>query len=215
MACCCPHSQSAGRLFSFFARRYRKRFQKKGFEPSQKQLLQGIKQAGYKSASILEIGSGVGHLHQTLIEDGASSATGVDLAAKMIEEARRWAADRNIADKVNYINDDFVTLNDNSIENADITILDKVICCYPDADALVHKSLAKTVHVYAVTYPRKRFITLAGEKIGAAIMWLFRSCFRSYVHDPAQIESWITEQGYCKQYENKTFIWLTQVYSKI
>ena len=92
MNCCCPHSNSANRFFSFFAGRYRKRFEKRGFEPSQEQLMKGLEQAGYQDAKILEIGSGVGHLHQTLLERGAASAVGVDLASKMIEEARRWAA---------------------------------------------------------------------------------------------------------------------------
>lgn len=214
MSCCCPHSQSAGKFFSFFARRYRKRFQKKGFEPSQKQLMEGIRQAGFQDASILEIGSGVGHLHQTLLEQGARKATGVDLAPNMIKEARQWAADRNLADRVSYIIDDFVTMDENLTQVADITVLDKVICCYPDANALVHKSLAKTRRVYAVTYPRKRLITRIGEKLAFAVMWLIRSSFRSYVHDPDMIEAWITEQGYNKLYENKTVIWLTQVYVK-
>ena len=84
MSCCCPEAKSASRFFSFFARRYRKRYAKKGFEESQKQLVEGLTQAGISDSSLLEIGSGVGYLHQTLLEQGATSATGVDLAPKMI-----------------------------------------------------------------------------------------------------------------------------------
>ena len=214
MSCCCPHSRSAGKLFSIFARRYRKRFQKKGFEPSQKQLMEGLSQAGYEGASILEIGSGVGHIHQTLLEQGARQAMGIDLAPKMIEEAQQWANDRDLGDRTDYIEGDFVTMGNDNIEIADITVLDKVICCYPDADALVHKSLQKTGRIYAVTYPRKHMLTMIGEKIGIVVMWLIRSCFHPYVHDPEQIEAWITGQGFEKLYENKTLIWLTQVYVK-
>ncbi|MBE9516385.1 MAG: methyltransferase domain-containing protein [Proteobacteria bacterium] len=214
MSCCCPHSRSAGKLFSFFAHRYRKRFQKKGFEPSQKHLMEGITQAGFQQASILEIGSGVGHLHQSLLEQGAQQAAGIDLAPAMIEEAQQWADDRGLADRTTYIEGDFVTMEEGATLAADITILDKVICCYPDADALVHKSLQKTGRVYAVTYPRQHMLTKIGEKIGIFVMWLFRSCFHPYVHDPQQIEAWITSQGFEKQYESKTLIWLTQVYVK-
>jgi hypothetical protein len=39
MNCCCPHSRSASKFFSFFAGRHRKRFEKKGFEPSGMQVL--------------------------------------------------------------------------------------------------------------------------------------------------------------------------------
>jgi len=68
---CCPHSLDAGKFFSRFARRTSKRFSKKGFEPSQKQLLEGIRKQGIDGASLLEIGCGVGALHQALLESGA------------------------------------------------------------------------------------------------------------------------------------------------
>jgi SAM-dependent methyltransferase len=88
---CCPHALAAGRLFSFFARRYRKRFARRGLEPSQRQLLAGLDAVGYAHASVLEIGCGVGHLHQTLLERGARDAIGVDLAPAMLRQTSRPA----------------------------------------------------------------------------------------------------------------------------
>jgi magnesium-protoporphyrin O-methyltransferase len=174
MSCCCPHSNSANRFFSFFAGRYRKRFEKKGFEPSQKQLMEGLEQAGYQGAKILEIGSGVGHLHQTLLEKGASSAIGVDLASKMIEEARRWAGQRQLAGRVEYVEGDFMEINQ-SVPEVDVTILDKVVCCYPDADGLVHASLNKTRRVYALTYPRNRWYVRFGMGFMTLLLKIARS----------------------------------------
>ena len=214
MTCCCPHSRSGGRLFSLFARSYRKRFSKKGFEPSQQQLLQGLEHAGYADATLLEIGSGVGHLHMTLLERGAKSAIGIDLAPKMIDEAKNWAADRGLTERTRYLQGDFMAMLQ-QIEPCEVTILDKVVCCYPDADGLVHRSLEKTARVYALTYPRYRWYTRLGEKLGIMLMFLLRSSFRPYVHDPEEIEQWITAQGFTKCFEASTMIWLTQVYHKI
>lgn len=211
MRCCCPHSNSANRFFSFFAGRYRRRFEKKGFEPSQKQLMEGLEQAGYQDASILEIGSGVGHLHQTLLEQGAASAIGVDLASKMIEEARRWAEERTLTDRTDYVEGDFMEISE-SLPDADVTLLDKVVCCYPDADGLVHSSLSKTGRVYALTYPRDRWYVRVMMGFVALAMKIVRSDFRPYVHDPERIEKWITEAGFDKLYQNNNMVWLTQVY---
>jgi len=61
---CCAHAGSANRFFSFFARRYHKKYLKKGLEKTQLQLVSGLTQAGYKQSTLLEIGSGVGYLHQ-------------------------------------------------------------------------------------------------------------------------------------------------------
>lgn len=213
MTCCCPHSRSANRFFSFFAGRYRKRFEKKGFEPSQKHLIEGLQQAGYADATILEIGSGVGHLHQTLLEQGAESAVGIDLAAKMVEEAKTWAADRCLADRTEYVEGDFMELSD-EVDAADVTIMDKVVCCYPDADGLVHRSLDKTRRVYALTYPRDRWYIKAVMEFTAGVMKLFRSDFRSYVHDPEIVEQWINDAGFSKTYQNNNLVWLTQVFVK-
>jgi len=211
MSTCCGHAQSAGRFFSFFARRARKRFERKGFEPSQKQLMAGLEQVGYQEASVLDIGCGVGHLHQTLLERGARAAVGIDLAPKMLSEAKDWAEERGLGDRVDYVAGDFLTLGER-IEEADICVLDKVVCCYPDARGLVQKSLAKTARVYGLTYPRDRWFIRLGTETIAFLLWMIRSDFRPYVHDPLRIERWISENGFEKHFEDQTTAWLTQVY---
>jgi len=213
MSCCCLHTRSAGRFFSLFARRYRKRFESKGFEPSQKQLLAGLDALGYRGNSVLEIGSGVGHLHQTLLERGARSAVGVDLAPKMLAEARRWADERDLGERVTYLEGDFMDRAP-EIDAADITILDKVICCYPDADGLVRASLAKARQGYAFTVPRERWFVRLGVGVLAAAMRIIRSNFRPYVHDIHKIDAHIIDAGFGKCFEASTAVWLTRVYQR-
>lgn len=213
MSCCCPHSRSGSRVFSLFARNYRKRFSKKGFEPSQRQLMEGLQQAGFEKASLLEIGSGVGHLHMSLLEQGAAEATGIDLSPRMIEEATDWSKERGLSDRVRYYQGDFMDILP-QIDTADVTVLDKVVCCYPDADGLVHASLDRTTRVYALTYPRYRLSVRMAVAFGALLMKIIGSDFRPYAHSPDEIEQWIREAGYEKQYQNTTFIWLTQLYIK-
>jgi magnesium-protoporphyrin O-methyltransferase len=213
MSCCCPHSKSGGRIFSFFARGYRRRFTKKGFEPSQVQLMAGLKQAGYNDATLLEVGSGVGYMHQVLLEQGAKTAVGIDLAGDMLDEARDWAAEKGLTERTEYIQGDFIELLD-QVEVADVTILDKVVCCYPFAELLINSSTAKTTRVYALTYPRKRWFIKLAIEIMAIGLKLIGSDFRAFVHEPADIERWIIKAGFKKDYQAQTFIWLTQVYIK-
>ncbi len=214
MPCCCPHSRSAGKFFSFFAKSYRRRFNKKGFETSQQQLVNGISQINFDNKTLLEIGCGVGHLHQSLLEQGATSAVGIELSDKMLIEAKDWAKQRGLADKTSYLEGDFIELVD-TIETSDIVIMDKVVCCYPDADALIHRSLEKCNDSIALTYPRKTWYTSFGTEVLAIILKLLGSSFRPYVHDPLQIENWIAEQDFKKVVQEQTAIWLTQVYQRI
>ena len=210
---CCAHAGSASRFFSFFARRYHKKYLKKGLEKTQLQLVAGLAQAGFDQSTLLEIGSGVGYLHQQMIKSGATSALGIDLSDKMLHEAKKLALSQGLENQTDYLQGDFLDLIP-EIEKADVTVLDKVVCCYPDANSLVHESVKKTNRVYGLTYPRKNLMTKTGEFIIAIIMKIFRSDFRSYVHDPLLIEQWITEQGFRKLYQDQTLVWLTQVYVK-
>ncbi len=200
-------------MFSFFAKRYRRRFEKKGFEASQKQLMAGLRQAGFRHATVLEIGSGVGYLHHTLLQEGAKSAMGVELSARMLEEARIWAQEKGLAERTRYIEGDFLAIAD-EIPPAEVVVMDKVVCCYPDAEGLVKAAVARSGRVLALTYPRDRWITRAGEVLGTILLKLIGSDFRPYVHDPEAIEEWICNAGFRKQFQDQTFIWLTQIYIK-
>jgi len=175
--------------------------------------MEGLSQAGFANATVLEIGSGVGYLHQHLLTNGAAAATGIDLSNKMLVEAQHLAEHQGLDKQVVYLHGDFLNLVDD-IESAEVTLLDKVVCCYPDAQNLVTDSVKKTNRVYGLTYPRKTWLTRAGEKIMAVVMKILRSDFRSYVHDPLAIERWVIAGGFTKLYENRTSIWLTQVYLK-
>ncbi|TAM48454.1 MAG: methyltransferase domain-containing protein [Gammaproteobacteria bacterium] len=211
MSCCCTPSGGIGKFFGHFARRYRRRYARRGFEPAQRQLIEGLRLAGFADASLLEIGCGVGYLHQQLLREGAGHALGVDISEEMLAQARLAARDAGLAGRTEYRQGDFVNIA-GGIEPADVALLDKVVCCYPDAEALVTRSVSKTRRVYALTYPRDRSINRLGVRVLDFFLWLVRSGFRTYVHDPRRIESWIAAAGFKKRYENRTFLWLTQVY---
>ena len=152
-------------------------------------------------------------MHQVLLQQGAKSAVGIDLAPDMLKEAQAWADEKNLTDRVQYIQGDFIELLD-QVDNAEVTILDKVVCCYPFAELLINSSTIKTNKVYALTYPRNRWFIRVAMEVMAFFLKLSGSDFRAFVHKPNDIESWITDAGFKKTYQNKTFIWLTQVYQK-
>ena len=214
MSCCTPAIADTNRFFSALARLHRLRFRVFGFETSQKQLLAGIRAVPLKHATVLDIGCGPGYLHQDLLnDDTASWATGVDLSEQMLSEARILAKANHLISRTDYQSGDFVALAD-ELGNADITLLDKVVCCYPDPEALIKASLAKTNQLYALTYPRDRTSTRIGVAIMAQILGSLRCSFRPFIHDPEWIETLISDAGFTLLDENKTFSWLTQVYRR-
>lgn len=213
MSACCLHNRDTGRFFDWFARRYRKRFARKGLEPSQKQLMKGLMSSGISDASLLDIGCGTGYLHQRLLQAGAARAVGVDLSPGMLEEARALAREQGLAERTDYRQGDLVELAD-VLAPADVVILDKVICCYPDVDALVQRSARMAGRVYAFTIPRDRWTVRFALFAIRAFLALIRCGFRSYVHDPVAIDRWLTRLGFARIFEERTFAWLTRVYAR-
>jgi magnesium-protoporphyrin O-methyltransferase len=213
MSTCCVHNRDAGRFFGWFARRYRRRFARKGLEPSQKHLMEGLTRSGFSRATLLEIGCGVGYLHQRLLLAGAVSAVGVDLSAKMLEEARAAAREQGLAERTDYRQGDLVELAE-TLAPADMVILDKVICCYPEAESLVTSSARLAKRVYAFTIPRDRWSVHFALWIGRLLLSLIRCGFRSFVHDPAAVDRWLKQAGFERVFEDCTFIWLTRVYAR-
>ena len=213
MSTCCAHNRDAGRLFGWFATRYRKRFARKGLEPSQTHLMNGLTSRGLSGAHLLDIGCGTGYLHQRLLHAGAASAIGIDLSAKMLAEARAEARRQGLAERTDYREGDFVELSE-ALPAADIVILDKVICCYPDANALVRTSARLARRLYAFTIPRDRWTMRVGLFVGRVFLALIGCRFRSYIHDLAPIERSLEDLSFVRVFQEETFAWLTCVYAR-
>lgn len=214
MQCCNPVTRSTGRIFTRASAWQRRWYRWRGLERTQHQLLTGIRATGIRDATVLEVGSGVGYLHQLLLRQGiASHVVGVDLSEGMLEQARSLAREQGLEDRTEYRLGDFVELAA-ELPRVDLAILDKAVCCYPDAEAMVEGALGRTRFVIALTYPRGHLANRVGVRLMDGMLAAFRVAYRTYVHDPERIEGWITAQGFRKQVETCTPLWLTQVYRR-
>jgi len=213
---CCATNSTAGTnaCFSKWSKKYAKRFRKKGLEKAQRLLLEGIRMESIREKNILDIGCGVGALHMTLLQEGAARATGVDIAEGMLQKAEELSSEFGLHEKVSYKHGDFVELAD-SLPDADITILDKVVCCYEDLDRLLETSVRKTNRIYGLTHPSDNFLVRGMFKLQIAILKLFRSNFYPFWHDWDLMHRKITQQGFRLLYEKPTFLWNVAVFQRI
>ncbi len=211
MNCCTL--EGTNKFFNTQAGSMIKRFKKRGLRTEQKMLVEGLQQNRLAQDEILEIGCGVGALHLTLLKQGAAKAIGIDISSKMIATAQQLATEMNLRNRTHYQQGDFVALHEH-LPAADIAILDKVVCCYTDAQALIARSAAKTRRLYAVSFPRQSPFVRMIFRLTASFLKLLRTSFHPYYHSPAQIEKWIAEQGFEKKYHANTFIWAVQVYDR-
>ncbi len=209
---CCANN-GTDKFFSKYARQYEKYFRKKGLRPEQKHLVAGIRAQGVSNADLLEIGCGTGGLHLSLLQEGASAAIGFDISERMIASAQKLAAEMGLQERTQYRQGDFVALYETAA-SAEITILDKVLCCYENVRELIASSTAKARRVYAVSYPRESAWVRRFFQTGIFFYKLFRSSFRPYYHSPQEIMRHITAAGFELAYERRTFIWAVQIFQR-
>ncbi len=211
--CCGSTSCGIGRCFGHFSHRYTRRYERRGLEDTQRHLIAGLSAVGFAGRSLLEIGCGVGYLHQYLVLHGAATAVGVDLAWPMLIEARALAARQGLAQRVRYVSGDFQDLAP-ALDTADITLLDKVVCCYPDAAGLIAATLARTREACALTLPRRHAFNRVAAHLGAGLFCAVGSRYRPFVHDPAMIDRQMRAAGLAPVFEARTRIWLTRIYRR-
>jgi magnesium-protoporphyrin O-methyltransferase len=188
-----------------------RKYRRKGLDENQLQIVETLESLGLEGASLLEVGCGVGALHQTLLEKGAATALGIDLAPRMLELAQSRAKELQLEQRTEYKSGDFVEISD-TLETADITILDKVVCCYPAPRELLGAAISCTRGAIALTYPRKHLIGEIFNHLWNFGFWMFGSDFRGFVHDPQLVQQSIEERGFHRVFNRDSSMWHTQVY---
>ena len=113
-------------------------------------LLDAITEAGVTDRTVLDVGCGIGDLAIEVVTRGAASGTGYDLSAKAIEEARKLAAARGVGDRMRFEVGDGAKLE---LPAADIVVINRVVCCYPDTENLLEHTLGAAGSVFAMTAP--------------------------------------------------------------
>jgi SAM-dependent methyltransferase len=188
-------------------------YRKDGAEGSTKRLIDALLRHGVKGATLLDIGGGVGAIQLDLLAAGAASSVDVDASAAFLAAAEQEADARGFRDRVAYRHGDFVEIAD-EVEPADIVTLDRVICCYPDVEGLVGRSVARARRVYGLVYPVDRWWTRAIGRVGNAMLRLFRNDFRIHVHPEATVERLVRAAGFERSYRHAGWFWQTLVYAR-
>lgn len=181
MGCCPP--RGAEPFTTGTARRDARRYDRRGLSRAATGLVDLADPAGRR---ILEIGAGVGALQAEVLLRGATWSTGVeispaydDVAHDLLQRAGvRERSDRLVADLLR---------EPSSFPAADVVLLHRVVCCTPDAPALLAAAAALATHRLVFTYPRFDVLTRTGEHVVNSAAALRGWGWRFRAHPPAEL----------------------------
>lgn len=188
-------------------------YRRSGAAKETRLLVSALREAGIEGSTLLDIGAGIGAVQDGAFESGAVRAVSVDASGGYVQAARTLAAERGYLDRVDYRVGDFVDVAD-SVPAADVVTLDKVICCYPDMDALVSRSAERATRLYAAVYPRDGWPVRAVAAVLNAVRSLGSSTFRSYIHRVSSIERVLERQGFRPRSTATTLVWKIVVFER-
>lgn len=190
-----------------------RQFRRDGPPKQTRLLLEALRAAGLDDASVLDIGGGIGAVQLGLLSAGARRVLSVEVSRGSIEAARALASEHGYLDRIEYHCGDFVDLAPD-IASADVVTLDKVICCYPDMDALVGQSADRARRLYGAVYPRYTLPVRSMIHVQNAFRRLARSDFRSWVHPTTAIEAMLTRRGFRLRSAATTLVWKIVVFER-
>lgn len=208
--CCCADDYA--RMFGRSAAREAKTFRRRGLRGTAADLARGIERTGVDGASILEVGGGVGGLHVHLLERGAASAVTVELSPAYEAAATQLLVDRGLGDHVERRVGDFVATR--VLEPADVVVLHRVVCCYPDWQAMLDRSADLATRVVGLTFPRDWWPGRAAVGFGNGLCRISGMQFRAFVHPADAMLASLSRRGFRVCFDEVGMMWRSVVMAR-
>ncbi len=210
-----PQEKGIAKTFDDLAHDRCCKYKSKGLTDSSQVLLDFISNNGLVGKTVLEIGCGTGFFALETLRHGASSCVGVDLSSAAIHEASEFAKESGLQDRARFEVANAASTHEPA---SDIVVMDKVLCCYPDADALLKNASDSSRELLGFVVPRDEGLMKPAMKIGTALInlveWLRRSGFRLYLHPLRSIDELLAETGFHQTNKAKSRFWLVFLYKR-
>ncbi len=191
------------------------KYKSKGLTASTEVLLGLLTESGLVGKTVLDIGCGTGFFALETLRQGASSCIGVDLSTAAIHEANEFARESGLQDRAR-----FEVANAASIQHplSDIVVMDKVLCCYPDADSLLKTASASSRELLSFVVPRNEGLMKPMMRVGIGLINLVerlrKTGFRLYLHPLRSLDRLLVDNGFQRSSKAKSRFWLVFLYTR-
>jgi Methyltransferase domain len=202
---CCQTASGYGEFFSEEqARREARRYRSKGLRAASRWVVDAVRERGVEGRTVLEPGGGIGAVEIELLKAGAARSTVVELSPGYERVAADLAREAGVADRLDRHVGDFA---EDDTEPADVVVLHRVVCCYPDYERLLGAAAAKARQTVVFTYPPRNIVSRT--LLGLVNLWLRMrgTDFRTYAHPPDLMLDVVRRAGFEPYARRRGGIW--------
>lgn len=214
MTCSCCRADALDIFSDRAARREARRYLKNGLGGADaNRLVAWAEEEGLEGASVLEVGGGVGQLQAELVRRGAARGTVVELLEHYAPFADEVARGAGIDDRTSFVVAD-LTADPDSVDQADVVVLRRVVCCSPHGPRLLAAAAGKARRTVLMSYPRDTRTMRFAARLQNAVLALGRKRFRAFVHPVAQLDHAVREHGFERTRSERGVIWETAAFER-
>lgn len=207
MGDCCDPRENYRTVFSDrFAKRVARRYRKRGLNRTQQRLVGFLSDRGLEGASVLEIGGGVGDLHVELLRRGASRVTNLEISDGYEDQAAELLAATGLEGRVDRRLLD-IAVSPDEVEPADIVVLHRVVCCYPDYERLLGAAGSHAQRMLVFSHPPRNLVTRALIGWENLLRRIRRNDFRAFVHPPGRMVAALRRTGLTPSFRHHGLAW--------
>lgn len=164
-----------------------------------------LRERGLAGASVLEIGGGVGEIGIELVKAGAARAVNLELSPAYETEALTLAKEAGLAGSVQWRAHDIT--EDPGVEPADVVVMHRVVCCYPDYERLLGVAADHAGRALVFSYPPRNLGSRLYLGAYNLVLRLTRSTFRTFAHPPGAMHEVLERRGLRLAFEQHGRIW--------
>jgi len=206
MAGCCDPRGCDGFFDRRFAERLARRYRKRGVDNTARRIVEFLEVRGVEDATVLEIGGGVGDIQIELLKRGAAHATNLELSPAYDDVARVLLREAGLEQRSDRLIHDIAD-GPNGIEPADVVVLHRVVCCYPDYERLLTAAASHSRRLLVFSYPPRNAVSRLLVTAQNLLFATLRREFRTFTHPPPAMLAVLEERGLRRTFAHRGRVW--------
>ncbi len=183
-----------------------KRYRRKGLDGTSKRIFDFIRARGVEGKTLLEVGGGIGAIEIELLKAGMAQAVNVELTPTYEIAAGELLDEAGLRDRVERRVMDFAEAG-TEFETADVVVLNRVICCYPDMPKLAGAAADRAGGMLVMSFPNRRWWTRFGLTVANFGFRVIRLQFRVFLHPPELILAAVEQRGFKTRHNQPGLLW--------
>jgi magnesium-protoporphyrin O-methyltransferase len=188
------------------AKRAATRYRKRGVDETAKRMLAFLEDRGIEGATVLEIGGGIGDLQIEALKRGAANTLNLELAPGYEAVAVRLASEAGVEGQTERRLHD-IAADPTGIEQADVVVLNRVVCCYPDYERLLSAAADHARRLLVFSYPPRNVLSRLMLGTQNLLFRLRRKEFRTFAHPPERMLAVVEARGLHQSYGHHPVVW--------